>query len=76
MNLLITQIAIVDKKEQTMGQCISCGKQFSCSCQMYKKKYCNQRCETNYLKKVKKENDATNAMLRLQQSPQPVKKDG
>jgi hypothetical protein len=36
-----------------MAICINCGKSFSCSCSMYKNKYCNDKCEKSYLEKKK-----------------------
>lgn len=52
-----------------MAVCIACGKSFSCSCGMYKHKFCNQKCEAVYLEKLKKENEPLtgNSMHQLQQ---------
>ncbi len=48
-----------------MAQCINCHKQFGCSCSMYKNKYCNQKCETEFLEKQKK-NESNSNMSELQ----------
>jgi len=51
-----------------MAVCINCGKSFSCSCGMYKNKYCNDKCEKAYLEKKKKEDELTNiSVQQLQQ---------
>lgn len=56
-----------------MPLCIACNKEYSCGCQMYKKKYCNEKCEELFLNKIKNEQQQPNSELQeLQQPPSPA----
>ena len=53
-----------------MAQCINCKKEYSCSCSMYKKKYCNPKCEEQFLK-PKSQTNADSSTSGVQQLQQP-----